>query len=437
MSTARAAADINTVFDSLHNEDTVFVGSACGEPQTLVDLLLENRERWSGLRIMTGLQSNAALYTDGPYRSHFRLMTVMSNRNAAKAIAAGHADYIPSSIHQTARNIRSGRQHLDVAMVQVSPPDLNGMCSLGVNVGYNRAAIEVARTVVAEINEQMPRTRGATLVHRSAFDVTVPSDRPLLEVPPANPSSDDMAIGRAVAEQIDDGDTLHVGVGSVGYAILAALHARSELRMHTGSASDAVLDLANAGALRYSDHEGRGPVVTGQLIGTNAFYRFAHDNPLFWIDEPSYTHAPAVLGAIDRFISVNSAVEVDLRGQVNAETLVGNQIAGIGGAIDYAMGASISREGVSIVALPSTTSNGISRIVPKLPDGVVTLPCSLVDMIITEQGTADLRGLGLADRAEALIAVASPAARAHLAGEVANLPKRGASDAHSRSSSPS
>lgn len=402
---------LNAVFEALNPGSSVFVGSACSEPQELVEVMLDHADGLSDIRVITGVFGSDVPYLDERLRKSFRLMTVMSSRQVADAIGQGYADYLPSSLYNTDKLIKAGCIPLDLAMVQVSTPDPEGMCSLGVNVGYNRAAITAASTVIAEVNARMPRTRGDTLIHESAFDHVVESDRPLLEVP-FGVNVVDEAIGRRVAGLIYDGDTVHVGVGSLGQAIFSALSGHEGLRIHTGSISDPIITFAESGALASSpDQSGRGPVVAGQCIGTTALYEYVDENPSFWFDDPSTTHNPLVLGSIKSFISVNSALQVDLRGQANAESLRGKQVAGIGGSIDYASGARLSPGGLSVVAIRSSTSSGEPRIVPRLDSSVVTLPSSLVDVVVTENGVADLRGLTLKERAESIASIASPTAR--------------------------
>jgi acyl-CoA hydrolase len=406
-----SAQSLESVLRALYPGSSVFIGSACSEPQTLVEAMLGHAEHLTGIEVMTGLFGSDVPYLDEAFRETFRLTALMSNRRAAEAIRLGHADYLPSSLYNIDKLLRNGQVRFDLAMVQVSPPDSDGYCSLGVNVGYNRAAISSASKVVAEVNARMPRTCGQTLIHESEFDLMVESDRPLLEVP-FHSSPKDRTIGEHVAEFIDSGDTIHIGVGSIGEAIFQALTTHRSLRLHTGSVSDAVVDFAESGALATDlDEEGRGGVVVGQCIGTSTLYEYVDGNRLFWLDDPATTHNPTLLGSHESFVSVNSGLQVDLRGQVNAESLNGRQIAGIGGSIDFAMGARLSPTGISIIALRSATSGGVSRIVPVLDSSVVTIPCSLVDVIVTEHGVADLRGLTLRQREEAIRAIAAPSAR--------------------------
>lgn len=406
--------------DRIRSEDVVFLGSACGEPQTLVEDLITHRDRWRGLRLMTGLQGSPAPYSQVDYAQNFRLTTFMAGRGTRDAFAAGRADHIPASVYQTARLIAERRIEIDVAVVQVSPPDRNGYCSLGVSVAYNRAAVEAAKTVVAEINRQMPRTLGDGMIHVSEFDEVVQSDRPVLSVSAPQPVSAHASIGKLVAEYVADGATMQVGVGGVSDAIWSALSSRNDLRVHAGAAGDAVMRLLRSGVVTSRETgEPFPPITVGQLLGSAELYRFAHENKSFWLGQPNVTHNPAVLAALGDFVSVISALQVDLRGQVNSEVVDGVQVAGVGGALDFAMGAKLAQRGCSIVALPSTAARGTaSRIVSRLPDGVVTIPSTLVDVVVTEHGAADLRGLPLAARQAALVAIAAPEFRGSLMEEM-------------------
>jgi len=398
----------------VREEDVVFLGSACGEPQTLVEQLVENRHRWHGLRLLTGVQGSTAAYARHP--EHFRLTTFMASRSVREAFLAGDADHVPATVYQTDRLLAQGRLRIDVALVQVSPPDERGNCSLGVSVAYNRAAVSAARFVVAEVNTQMPRTCGEGDLHVSEIDHLVWSDRPVLAVPRSTVPPEHAAIGSHVATLVPDGATLQVGVGGLSEAIWQSLSSHRDLSVHAGAAGGAVRDLLEAGVITGKNALDPGrPVTVGQLIGTADLYAFAHENERLWVGRPASTHNPLVLGRIPDFVSVVSALQVDLRGQVNSESLGGAQVAGVGGSLDFAIGASLAPGGLSVVALPATARGGSdSRIVERLPDGVVTLPATLVDVVVTENGLADLRGLSLAARRRALIGIAGPAYQGQL-----------------------
>ena len=392
---------------------TVFLGSACGEPQELVDALIAEYQQFRDVLLITGLQGSSAPYVVPEFAPHFRLAAFMANGKIREAIREGYADHIPTPLSQIPRLFRERILPLDVAMVQVAPPDSEGRCSLGVSVGYSKAAAESAKLVIAEVNARMPRTLGDASIPASMIHAFVESDRDVLEVKPPKVDGVLEAIGRHVASLVPDQAAMQVGVGATAEAIWRALKDRRDLSVHSGSVADGLIDLIESGVVtnRYKTID-QGKVVAGLLTGTAKLYEYAHENPLIEMRQADYTHNPTVLAQIDRLFSVNSALQVDLRGQVNAESVAGDQVAGVGGAIDFALGATLSQGGKSVIAMPSTAGKGkYSRIVDKLPDAVVTTPGSLIDMVVTEHGIADLRGKTLEERAEALLAIADPAFR--------------------------
>lgn len=402
--------------DIVASGQSVFLGSACGEPQELVEALLRRSRDLRDVRLLTGLQGSKAPYVRADLGESFRLRTFMASMQVADAIERGEADYIPASLSRIPGLMRSGRLPVDVALVQVAPADEQGRFSLGVSVAYAKAAVEAAAVVVAEVNEQMPRTLGDSFIDAEAIDFLVASDRPVLEVRRAAPDGALARIGEHVARLVPDRATMQVGVGGIADAVWAALRQHRDLGVHSGSVADNIVELLRDGVVtnRFKTID-EGHVVAGQLIGTARLYRFAHRNPQFSMRPCDYTHDPRLLASLDHLVSVNSAVQVDLRGQVNAETLRGRQIAGVGGALDFTVGARLASGGRSIVALPATAGDGrYSRIVPKLDDGVVTTPASLVDFVVTEFGIADLAGLDLEERARQLAAVAAPQHRSAL-----------------------
>lgn len=409
LSAAEAAAHVAS-------GQTVFLGSGCGEPPSLVEALVADHARLSRVTIVTGIQGSRTPYAAPALAPHFRLRTFVSSRGVRDAIRDGRADYVPVPLSQIPRLFRERAIPLDVAMIQVSPPNGDGYCSLGVSVAYTKAAGRSADLVIAEMNARMPRTQGSGWVHLSDIDIVVESDRPVLEVPAPSLDGELAAIGRNVAGLVPDGATVQVGVGAIAEAVWQALGTHRDLGVHSGSLPDAVVDLVERGVITNSRKAvDAGRIVAGQLIATRRLYDYAHDNPLFDMRPSDYTHDPSVLARHDQLVSVNSAVQVDLRGQVNAESLGGLQVSGVGGAIDFTVGAVMATRGRSIVALPSTARRGtLSRIVPQVDGGVVTSPCSLIDFVVTEHGVAELRGKSLRERAAALVRVADPRFREDL-----------------------
>jgi acyl-CoA hydrolase len=302
----------------------------------------------------------------------------------------------------------------DVALVQVAAPDAEGRCSLGVDASYIADALAHARVVIAEVNDQMPATRGAWLDHE-AIDVVVPVSRPLLEAPAPPPTETDDRIADHVAVLIDDGDTIQIGVGALPEAILRRLHGASDLGIHSGMIGDAVADLVEAGVITGARKPADpGLIVTGAAIGTRRLFDFLERADDVLMRPVSYTHSPETLAQVGRLVAINGGVEVDLTGQVNAEVAGGRHVGAVGGQVDFLRGAAASG-GLGIVALPSVVAKtGATRIVPAL-SGPVTTARGDVDLVVTEHGVARLRGLDLQQRAAALIAVAAPEHRDDLA----------------------
>jgi 4-hydroxybutyrate CoA-transferase len=389
---------------------TVFLSSGCGEPQELVEALIAERERFRNVRLLTGLQGSKAPYVAKEYAPYFQFTAFMASARVREAIREGYADYMPVPVSRLPRLFREGVIPIDVALIQVSLPDRNGNYSLGNSVAYTKAAVAAAKFVIAEVNAQMPRTLGDSVVAPGEIDLCVETDRPVIEVKGASLDDALLSIGRHVASLVPEHATMQVGVGATAEAIWQALANRRDLSVHSGAVADGLVDLIETGVVtnRFKPID-RGKVVTGQLIGTKRLNDFAHENPVIDMRPVEYTHDPAVLGQLKDLVSVNSALQVDLRGQVNAETLNGSQVAGVGGALDFAFGATLATGGRSIVALPSTAGDGkYSRIVTHLADAVVTTPATLIDYVVTEYGIAELRGKSLRDRSSALLSVAHP-----------------------------
>jgi acyl-CoA hydrolase len=413
VTTATASDAISLLADA----QRVFVTSGCGEPQTLTEALAA-APRTKPLRIATGLQGGSAPYltaaeNDPGSQLSVRLFT--SNRAAARVIAAGRGDYVPACLSQIPGLLTGQDNAVDAALVQVSPPDSDGMCSLGPTVSYTMAAIRSAPLVIAEMNARMPRPCGDCRVPLAGLDVVVPSDRQLIQVPQPEPDAVSSAIARNVATLIGDGDCLQVGVSAIATAIWRAVSDRSDLGIHAGSVADGIIDAMRSGAVTNTAKAlDAGAAVTNQLIGTDVLYEFADQNPAVRLMPAEYVNDPRLIARLANFVSVNSALQVSLTGHVNSEVLGGRYLAGVGGALDFAIGARLSAGGRSIVALPST-ARGTSRIVAATSGGNVTIPATLVDFVVTEHGIADLRGASVAERARRLTAVAAPEHRDELA----------------------
>jgi acetyl-CoA hydrolase len=356
-------------------------------------------------------------------QGHFRHNALFIGANVREAVQAGRADFTPVLLSQVPLLFETTLPP-DVALIQVSPPDEGGFCSLGISVDCAKPACEAARVVIAQVNPHMPRTHGDSFLHVRNITHLVPVDESLIEVQPAPIDETSRQIGVTVATLIDDGATLQIGIGAVPNAILAALHDRRHLGVHTEMFSDGLLDLVELGAVDcQAKTYHRGKIVTAFVMGTTRLYRFVHDNPLVEMHPVTFTNDPEVIARNDNMMAINSAIEVDLTGQVCADSIGHKLYSGIGGQVDFVRGAARSRGGKSVIALPSTAGGGrFSRIVSELKPGAgVVTTRGDVHYIATEYGIADLFGKTLRQRAAALIAIAHPSVREQLSAEARQL----------------
>ena len=397
----------------------VFVGSGAGQPQALVEALAA-RTDLNDTEIVHILTLGVAPYAESRLGSRFRTNAFFIGPNVRDAVGEGRADYTPIFLSELPALFRSGRTGIDVALISVSPPDAHGYCSLGVSTDVVKAAVESARLVVAEVNARMPRALGDCFVHARALDVLVESDRALPELAP--PVLNDVArgIGRHVATLVEDGATLQLGIGSIPDAVLAQLEGFRDLGVHTEMFSDGLLPLIERGVVtgaRKSLH--RSKVVASFVMGSRRLYDFVHDNPLIEFHPSEYVNDPFVIAQNDKMVAVNGAIEVDLTGQVCADSMGRRFYSGIGGQVDFIRGAARSRGGKPVIALPSTAEEGtVSRIVPMLRPGAgVVTSRGDVHYVVTEYGVAYLHGRTVRERALALIEIAHPKFRPWLLAE--------------------
>ncbi|HTH50368.1 MAG TPA: acetyl-CoA hydrolase/transferase C-terminal domain-containing protein, partial [Pyrinomonadaceae bacterium] len=357
------------------------------------------------------------LHTEGPapyaaveLKDSFHVNAFFVGANIRNALLDGHADYIPVFLSEVPNLFRKGVLPLDVALLNVSPPDRHGFCTLGVAVDVARAAFETAKCVVAQINPHMPRTQGDALIHVDEIDYMVEVDEPLHEVQMPELSSEDRAIGKHIADIIDDGATIQMGIGSIPNAVLAALGDHKDLGVHTEMFSDGVIPLVESGVINGRlkvKHPGR--MVAGFVMGTRKLYDFIDDNPQVLMLDIAYVNDTSVIRRNPKVTAVNSAIEVDLTGQVCADSIGMRQYSGVGGQMDFIRGASLSEGGKPIIALPSQTKRGESKIVPFLKQGAgVVSTRAHVHYIVTEFGVANLYGKNLRQRASELINIAHP-----------------------------
>lgn len=404
--------------------DRIVWGQACGEPTTLIEALIAQAESIGRLSAFAATSFSGLLTAQAAEKISLSSMGAIG---ALRTVAAaGRLGIVPCHVSQIAPMIEQGLIGCDVVLVQVSPPDANGNHSFGLISDFVQAAVAKARVVVAEVNERVPFTFGDAVLPASRIDCAVPVARVPVEVPQAQIGDTDQSIARTAAAYIEDGAVIQVGIGAVPDAILRLLGDRRDLAVHSGMIGDGLVDLVEAGvitnALKPID---AGVSITGALIGTRRLYEFAHRNPQIGMRSSAYTHDAATLSRLKRLVTINSAVEVDLTGQVNAEQSGTQYLGGTGGQVDYVRAGSRSPGGRSIIALPATAKGGkVSRIAVTL-SGPVTTARSDVDVIVTEFGAAELKGRTLAERARRLLAIAHPDFREELEQAAQAIERRG------------
>lgn len=398
----------------------VFIGSGCAAPQTLVDALVARAPDVYDVEIIHILTHGPAPYSRPELADHFRQNSMFIGGNVRPSIHQGRADYTPIFLSEIPRLFRERRMHLHVALVQVSPPDARGLCSFGVSVDVVKAAVESADYVVAEVNPAMPRTLGDSFVHVSSLDALVESDRPVLEFPMEPITPEARKIAEFIAALVPDGATLQTGIGAIPSAVLSALADKKNLGVHTEMITEAVMPLVEAGVVNGRRKTLRPrKIVTSFCFGTKDFYEYIHKNRDFEFHPTEFTNDPFQIARNRNMVAISSAIEVDLTGQVCADSIGGKFYSGFGGQVDFIRGAAKAENGKPIIALPSTTKDGsVSRIVPwlKTGAGVVTSRAD-VHYVVTEYGVADLFGKTVRERAIALIHIAHPKFRDELLGQ--------------------
>ncbi|MDH3628888.1 MAG: 4-hydroxybutyrate CoA-transferase [Acidobacteriota bacterium] len=393
----------------------IFVHGGVATPLALVDALVAQRERLRNVELIHLHTEGPAEYANPEYAESFRVANLFVGPNMRGRLRDG-VDYLPCFLSEIPQLFRSGRRRVDVALIQVSPPDASGFCSLGTSVDVVRAALDVASLVIAQVNSQMPRVHGDGFVHVDRLDAMVEHEAPIPVVQPRHVGPMEHAIGRHVASLIEDGATLQMGIGAVPDAVLAALGHHRHLGVHTEMWSDGLLPLLDSGVVDNSlKARHRRRTVAGFVMGTKAVYDYIDDNPSVVLLDIGYVNDPAVIARNPKVTAINSAVEVDLSGQVCADSVGSNIISGVGGQMDFIRGASLSEGGKPIIALPSKTKNGTSRIVSRLNPGAgVVTTRAHVHFVVTEYGVADLYGKTLDERARSLTAIAAPEHREDL-----------------------
>jgi len=404
--------------------DRVFLTGNCSVPQTVLAALVDYAPELHDVEIVQALTIGPADYVSPEMEGHLRVNTMFISANIRKAVQEGRADFTPVLLSEYTLLFKRKILPLDVALVHLSPPDNYGFCSFGVEVGLTKTPAESARIIIAEVNQQMPRTLGDSFIHVSKLDYIVPVDYPLPEVVMGGDEDSEVTqkIAGYIAELIPDGATMQMGIGAIPDAVLKYLYEKKDLGVHTELFSDGVIDLVEAGVLtnaRKTLHTGK--IVAGFIIGTKRLFDWVDDNPLIELHPTEYVNDPFVIAQNERQVAINSAIEIDLTGQVCADSIGPKFYSGIGGQLDFIYGASRSAGGVPIIALPSTARQ-FSRIVPMLKQGAgVVTGRNHVRYVVTEYGIADLYGKSIRKRAQTLINIAHPDYRDELTRQAKEL----------------
>lgn len=395
----------------------VYIQPGCAEPETLVEALIRRAPFVQDVEIVHMMTMGSADYVKPEMEGHFRHNAVFIGGNVRDAINEGRADYTPVYLSEIEELFESGAMPLDVALIEVSPPDAHGFCSFGVGVDTTLTAAKCARHVVAQVNDQMPRTYGDSFIHVSQIDVVVESSRPLCEMKKHEITGMHTAIAKNVAGLIEDGAVLQTGIGGIPDAVLPFLMDRKDLGVHSELVSDGVIPLIENGVITGARKTFKPrKVILGFAIGSKKLFDFVDNNPIFEFHPTSYTNDPIFIARNDNMVAINSALQIDLTGQVCSDSIGTRFYSGIGGQVDFLRGASRAKGGKPIIALSSTAKGGvISRIVPTLTTGAgVVTSRGLIRYVVTEYGVAYLHGKSIRERAKSLIEIAHPKFRDEL-----------------------
>ena len=402
--------------------DRVVLGHAVGEPAAVIDEMVAHKENYKDVEIVHMVAMGKAGYAQPGMEEHFRHNAIFVGGTTRDAVASGRGDFTPCFFSEVPKLFRTSLP-VDVALIQVTPPDEHGYCSFGVSNDYTKPAAECAKLVIAEVNDQMPRTMGDCFIHISEIDYVVESSHPVIELKPARIGEVERAIGENCASLIEDGATLQLGIGAIPDAVLLFLRDKKDLGIHSEMISDGVVELVEAGVITNKAktiHPGK--IVVTFLMGTKKLYDFANNNAMLEMSPVDYVNDPTVIMKNSKMVSINSCVQVDLMGQVASESVGLKQISGVGGQLDFVRGSNMCKDGKSIIAMPATAAKGtVSKIVPLLDEGAaVTTSRNDVDYVVTEFGIAHLKGKNLRERARALINIAHPNFREGLIKECEN-----------------
>lgn len=388
----------------------IFLTGNCSTPQKFIAALCDRASELYDIELVQVLSIGKTDHLWPQVAGHIRVNSLFISHNVREAVNSGLADFTPVFLSEIPYLFRSGRLPLDVAVIHVSPPDEHGYCSYGVEVGVTKSAAESAKIVIAEVNPNVPRTLGDSFIHVNRIDYLIKVDYELPELTPEPASEVQNQIAQHIAPLIPNGATLQTGIGGIPDAVLRQLHGHQDLGIHTELFSDGVMQMIEAGVVTNAAktiHPGK--VVAGFALGSRKLFEYIHDNPVIEMHPTEYVNDPYIIAKNDKMISINSAIEIDITGQVCADTIGYKFYSGVGGQVDFIRGASRSKGGKAIIALPSTAKGGISKIVPALkPGAAVTTSRNDVHYVATEYGVADLFGITVAERVKALANIAHP-----------------------------
>jgi len=402
---------------AIKSGDTVLIHPGCCTPEHLVDAMVARKDELENVKIVHILTQGKAAYAMPGMEPHFRHQSFFTGANVRKAVNEGRADQTHIFLGEVENLWLTGKMNIDVVLIQISPPDEHGFCSFGVGVDITMSAAHYAKTVIAQVNNQMPRVHGDCFIHVSKLTHLVEHDGPLMEMPQGIPDETSMKIGKLIADNIEDGSTLQMGIGAIPDAFLYALEGRRDMGIHTEMFSDGVIHLVDTGVITGSKktlHPGK--IVAAFVLGTKKVFDFCDDNPLLEFHPCRYTNDPFIIAQNDKMVSINSALGIDLTGQVFADSLGFQFYSGFGGQLDFVRGASKSKGGKPFIGFPATAKDGkVSRICPHMPLGTgVTTTRADVHWVVTEYGAVDLWGKSVGERAKLLISIAAPQFREEL-----------------------
>lgn len=413
----RKITDVDTALTVIESGNRVYLAGGAGVPKQLIQGLTRRADTLRNVELTHILTFAEAPYAQPGYQESFRVNALFIGENVRQAVHDGRADFTPVFLSEIPGLFRGGLLPIDVVLISLSPPDEHGFCSFGVEVGTTKPAAEAAQVIIAEVNRQMPRTLGDCFIHVSRLNHIVEVDYPLPEAPQGGSSERHLQVGQHIAEMIPDGATLQMGIGNIPDAVLKNLGNHKDLGVHTELFSDGVIDMVEAGVItcaRKTFHPGK--IISGFLFGSQRLYNFAHNNPIIELHPTDYVNDPFNIAQNDKMVAINSALQVDLTGQVCADSIGPRIYSGVGGQVDFIRGAARSKGGLPIIAFLSTAkSDSLSRIVPMLNTGAgVVTTRNDVHYVVTEYGVASLYGKTVRQRAQELINIAHPKFREEL-----------------------